>query len=119
MWIAIRERTREIGTLRAIGMQREQVVRQFLIEALMLGAFSTLIGAALGTVAGFAINRAQIPVPVAGQLFLLTTHFFVSIHPVALVTSMILITIVTGLAAFYPSLRASRLEPVTAMQHFG
>ena len=38
LWIAIRERTREIGTLRAIGMQRRRVLLMFLIEALMLGA---------------------------------------------------------------------------------
>jgi len=119
MWIAIRERTREIGTLRAIGMQREQVVRQFLLEALMLGAFATLVGAAIGAAAGLGVNAAQIPVPVAGQLFLLSTHFFVSIHPVALVTAAFTITLVTGLAALYPSLRAAQLEPVTAMQHFG
>ena len=119
MWIAIRERTREIGTLRAIGMQREQVVRQFLLEALMLGAFATLVGAAIGAAAGLGVNAAQIPVPVAGQLFLLSTHFFVSIHPVALVTAAFTITLVTGLAALYPSQRAAQLEPVTAMQHFG
>ena len=119
MWIAIRERTREIGTLRAIGMQREQVVRQFLLEALMLGAFATVVGVAVGAAAGLAVNAAQIPVPVAGQLFLLSTHFFISIHPAALGITMLTITIVTGLAALYPSLRAARLEPVSAMQHFG
>jgi putative ABC transport system permease protein len=119
MWIAIRERTREIGTLRAIGMQREQVVRQFLLEALMLGAFATLIGAVVGAAAGLGVNAAQIPVPVAGQLFLLSTHFFISIHFLALVSAMVTITLVTGLAALYPSLRAAQLEPVTAMQHFG
>ncbi len=36
LWIAIRERTREIGTLRAIGMQRARVLVMFLTEALML-----------------------------------------------------------------------------------
>src|SRR4029078_6464199 len=37
IWIAIRERTREIGTLRAIGMQRRRVLVMFLIEAFTLG----------------------------------------------------------------------------------
>ena len=37
MWIAIRERTREIGTLRAIGMHRRGVLWMFLLESLMLG----------------------------------------------------------------------------------
>jgi ABC-type antimicrobial peptide transport system permease subunit len=119
MWIAIRERTREIGTLRAIGMQREQVVRQFLLEALMLGLLGTLGGAALGAIAAGSINAAQIPVPLAGQIFLLSNHFFIAVHLKALVGSVIAITVVTGLAALFPSLRAAQLEPVTAMQHFG
>lgn len=119
MWIAIRERTREIGTLRAIGMQREQVVRQFLLEALMLGLLATLAGAALGGFAALAINAALIPVPLAGQIFLLSNHFFIAVHPLSLLSSVLAITGVTGLAALYPSLRAARLKPVNAMQHFG
>jgi putative ABC transport system permease protein len=119
MWIAIRERTREIGTLRAIGMQREQVVRQFLIEALLLGLFSTVIGAALGGAIALGLDAAQISVPLAIKFFLLSDHLFLSVHPMALVASVAAITLVTGLAALFPSLRAARLEPVTAMQHFG
>jgi putative ABC transport system permease protein len=45
MWIAIRERTREIGTLRAIGMQRGEVLWMFLLESLMLGLLATIAGA--------------------------------------------------------------------------
>jgi ABC-type lipoprotein release transport system permease subunit len=119
MWIAIRERTREIGTLRAIGMQREQVVRQFLLEAIMLGVLSTLLGALLGGLAGLLINRAQLPVPIAGQIFLLSSHFFISLHPSDLAGAVAAITCVTGLAALYPSLRAAKLQPVSAMSHFG
>jgi ABC-type lipoprotein release transport system permease subunit len=119
MWIAIRERTREIGTLRAIGMQREQVVRQFLLEALMLGAMATVVGAGLGAAMGAAINQAQIPVPIAGQIFLLSNHFFIALHLAALGLAVVSITFVTGLAALYPSLRAAELQPVSAMQHFG
>src|SRR6185436_6702915 len=48
MWIAIRERTREIGALRAIGMQRSSVRRMFMIESLLLGLGGTLAGALLG-----------------------------------------------------------------------
>jgi len=119
MWIAIRERTREIGTLRAIGMQREQVVRQFQIEALLLGLVSTVIGAAVGGAVALGVNAAQVSVPLAIKFFLLSDHLFLSVHPSALLASVGAITLITGLAALYPSLRAARLEPVTAMQHFG
>jgi putative ABC transport system permease protein len=119
MWIAIRERTREIGTLRAIGMQREQVVRQFLIEAVLLGLCSTVIGAALGGAVALAVNAAKVSVPLAMKFFLLSDHLFLAVHLSALLASIGAITSITGLAALYPSLRAARLEPVTAMQHFG
>ena len=42
LWIAIRERTREIGTLRSIGMQRGRVIAMFLSEAFLLSALSTI-----------------------------------------------------------------------------
>src|SRR5262249_60616285 len=48
LWIAIRERTREIGTLRAIGMQRTRVLWMFVTEAFVLGLSATVSGAVLG-----------------------------------------------------------------------
>ena len=119
MWIAIRERTREIGTLRAIGMQREQVVRQFLLEALMLGLVATVAGVVLGAIAAAGLNAARIPVPIGAQIFLLSNHLFFAVHAGTLASAVAAITLVTGLAALYPSLRAAKLRPVSAMQHFG
>jgi ABC-type lipoprotein release transport system permease subunit len=42
-----------------------------------------------------------------------------ALEPRALFSAVILITVVTGAAALYPSLRAARLKPVDAMAHFG
>jgi ABC-type antimicrobial peptide transport system permease subunit len=119
MWIAIRERTREIGTLRAIGMQRGGVLWMFLLESLMLGLFGTAVGAALGVAVAIGLNALHIHVPISVQLFLMSDHLHLAIHPGAIVRAMILITVITGIAALYPALRAARLKPVTAMQHFG
>jgi len=119
MWIAIRERTREIGTLRAIGMQRGGVLWMFLLESLMLGLFGSTVGALLGTAMANGLNALHLHVPISVQLFLMSDHLYLSIHVKALVGSIILITLITGAAALYPALRAARLRPVTAMQHFG
>jgi putative ABC transport system permease protein len=118
MWIAIRERTREIGTLRAIGMQRGSVVRMFLGESFALGALGALAGALLGFGIAAALNAARIQVPLSVQLFLMTDTLRLSVVPRALVGAVILISCVTGVAALYPALRASRLKPVDAMSHF-
>ncbi len=119
MWIAIRERTREIGALRAIGMQRGGVLRMFLAEALMLGLAATLIGSLLGAAIALGINSAAIDVPISVQLFLMSDQLRILVQPSALVSAMALITLITVLASFYPALRAARLRPVEAMSHFG
>jgi ABC-type lipoprotein release transport system permease subunit len=118
MWIAIRERTREIGTLRAIGMQRRNVVRMFLFESLLLGLVGTAFGALLGVALSALINSAHVKVPLAVQLFLMSEELHLVAAPGSVVRSVILLTLVTGLAALYPALRAARLKPVDAMSHF-
>ncbi|MET0388911.1 MAG: FtsX-like permease family protein [Polyangiales bacterium] len=119
LWIAIRERTREIGTLRAIGMQRGGVARLFLLEACMLGVFGAIAGIALGSLLVYLINAAHIHVPIGVQLFLMRDTLTLALEPRTLVSSLLLITFVTGAAALYPSLRAASRKPVDAMAHFG
>src|SRR5215510_2886246 len=101
MWIAIRERTREIGTLRAIGMQRGSVLWMFLLESLLLGLFGTITGALAGTLIAAAINGAHIAVPLPVQLFLMSDHVKLAVHSSLVITSVVLITVVTALAALY------------------
>ena len=119
MWIAIRERTREIGTLRAIGMQRGAVLWMFLLESLMLGLCGTVAGALAGAAIAAAVNSAHIHVGTGMQFILMSDHLHLAVHGARLGGSILLITIITGLAALYPSFRAARLRPVVAMQHFG
>lgn len=119
MWIAIRERTREIGALRAIGMQRGGVLRMFMAESLMLGLIGTVVGATLGWLVAFGLNSAMISVPISVQLFLMSDHLRLLVLPSALFSSVLMITFITVAASFYPALRAARLRPVEAMSHFG
>jgi ABC-type lipoprotein release transport system permease subunit len=119
MWIAIRERTREIGTLRAIGMQRREVLWMFLLESIMLGLFATVAGVAAGAGLAAGLNALRLHVPTGLQFFLMSPYLHISIHGSALALSVGLITAVTTVAALYPSLRAARLRPVVAMSHFG
>jgi len=119
MWIAIRERTREIGTLRAIGMQRRGILWMFLYESLLLGLASATAGAIAGSLIAAALNGAHIAVPVSMQLFLMSDHLHLAVHPGEVVRAALMLTILTGLAALYPSFRAARLRPIEAMSHFG
>ncbi len=119
MWIAIRERTREIGTLRAIGMQRKGVLWMFLLESILLGFFSTSAGAITGVAIAAGVNALRIAVPLSVQLFLMSDRLLLAVHLESVAAAVGLLTGVTAVAALYPSLRAARLKPVAAMSHFG
>jgi len=117
--IAIRERTREIGTLRAIGMQRSQVLRLTLLEAFLLGVAGALVGAMMGAVCAAAINAAGIELPETMQYFLLQRNLHLAIHPGQVAAYLAFVTGLTTAAAIWPSAYAARLQPVTAMHHIG
>lgn len=119
LWIAIRERTREIGTLRAIGMQRIRVLFMFLIEAFCLGVLGTLSGVIIGLILGAIINLAHIHVPEAAQMFLMSNTLKLDVEFSRILAGVGVITACTTLIAIIPSIHAARLKPITAMQHVG
>jgi ABC-type lipoprotein release transport system permease subunit len=117
--IAIRERTREIGTVRAIGMQRTRVLRLFLLETLMLGTAGATAGAVLGLGAAAAVNAFRISVPVSMRMFLMQDHLTLTVSARALLAQACFVVVATTLAAVVPALQAARLKPITAMHHIG
>jgi ABC-type lipoprotein release transport system permease subunit len=119
LWIAIRERTREIGTLRAIGMQRGWVLVMFLIEAMLLGVLGTFGGAVLGMLVCAAINAANVSVPTVVQVFIMSDKLQFAVNASSVVGSMVFITLCTTLISLVPSFLAARMKPVTAMHHIG
>ena len=119
LWIAIRERTREIGTLRAIGMQRARVLAMFMVEALTLSVTATVTGAALGLAICGLLNLAHLHAPLAMQLFLMREEFHLLVKPSSVAGAIGLIAGCTSAIAILPSLLAARLQPVTAMHRVG
>lgn len=119
MWISIRERTREIGTLRAIGMQRTRVLAMFLLEGVLLGLISTVAGALLGVVGSVTLNSMSVPLPLGVQFVLLSDKLVVLPTAQWVLATVLFITLVVTLISVVPSFIAARLKPVTAMQHAG
>jgi putative ABC transport system permease protein len=103
MTIGVRERTAEIGLLRALGAQRDQVLRVFLSEAIVLSA----VGGIAGLVVGIAI---------AGALDFAVPALPVSYSPAFILLSESLAVIVGLVAGILPAMRAARLEPVEALR---
>ncbi|MFL5351339.1 ABC transporter permease [Archangium sp.] len=119
LWIAIRERTREIGTLRAIGMQRGYVLVMFLLESLVLGLLGTAVGATVGLGVCLLINAVDPSVPVIVQVFILSDKLHLIVKPGSMIGAMAFITLCTTLISLIPSFLAARMKPVTAMHHIG
>jgi putative ABC transport system permease protein len=119
MWISIRERTREIGTLRAIGMQRARVLVMFVTEAFLLGFLGTVAGVALGLALAVGLTQANIRMSTGAQLVLMTDHLVVTPTLFWGVFAITFITVVITLISIIPSFLAARLKPVTAMSHIG
>jgi len=103
MLASVTERTREIGIRRAIGAKRKQIIRQFLMETVVLSSLGGFVGMMLGLL---------IP--------MLITHFAgmpTIVTPISLLLSLGIsmgIGIVFGL---YPAARAAALDPIVALRH--
>jgi putative ABC transport system permease protein len=119
MWISVRGRTREIGALRAIGMQRTSVLAMFLAEGFLLGLFSTVVGSLVGLALSVWLTRAGVTLPLSVQFVLLSETLVVL--PTARWTfiSVAFITTVVTVISFGPAFWAARLKPVTALGHAG
>jgi len=120
MWISVRERTREIGTLRAIGMQRKRVLMMFLSEAAILGLFATMVGALIGGSFSLLVDLMAFHVPFpALQAVLMSDTLHLAVSLPGLIQAILTFTLVTALAALWPALRAAKLLPITAIQRVG
>jgi ABC-type antimicrobial peptide transport system permease subunit len=119
LWIAIRERTREIGTLRAIGMQRPRVMAMFVIEAFCLSALSTALGALLGVALAAFLDALHLHLPQGAQFFLMSSTLRFDFVAARILGGALVITICTTLISLIPSFKAARMKPVSAMSHIG
>jgi putative ABC transport system permease protein len=117
MTIAVRERTREIGTLRAIGMNRGSILAMFLLEALFLGLLAAGAGGLTGGGVAAALDASALKVDVeAIRVVLLSNTLHLVPRIVDIVVAVFSLTLVSMIAALLPALRAARITPVTAMQ---
>lgn len=119
LWISIRERTREIGTLRAIGMGRGRVLLMFMLESGLLALTATAIGALLGVAGAHLLNAAQIELSPGFAIFLMSDTLQLAVWPRAVIGAAALISGVITCFALYPAYRAARLRPVLALHDVG
>ena len=103
MLVAVTERTKEIGLVKAIGGKQVNVRQQFLYEAIIISLLGALFGVILGVVVGNSFS------------LVLNTGFVVPWN--WMLIGIIICSIVGLLAGLYPAFKASRLNPIEALRY--
>ena len=103
MLVSVSERTREIGLRRAVGAKRQDVLLQFLVEAVALSCCGGLAGIALGFVAAAVVTRVL--------------EWPAAVSPASVALAFGIAAAVGVFFGFYPARRASRLDPIDALRY--
>jgi putative ABC transport system permease protein len=103
MLVSVTERTREIGIRMAIGATEEDVRRQFLIEAVVLGLIGGSIGILFGVTSSLAVSRLL--------------EWPVLIPPYAIFASTAFAIAIAVFFGFYPARQAAQLNPIEALRY--
>jgi putative ABC transport system permease protein len=103
MLASILERTREIGVRRAVGARQSDIVRQFVVEAMLI----SFVGGSLGIVFGFMMSR--LIAWLAGWSTIVTATSIVLAFVVSITVGLVF--------GIYPAMKAARLDPVEAIRY--
>lgn len=115
MTMAVFERTREIGTLRAIGTPRLDIMKIFITEGFLLGVIGGILGLIVGMCLAVGINLSggiDIPPPPGMSRGYIS---LILIVPSILLYAFLLTVVVSVLSSIFPAWKASRIEIVEAL----
>jgi putative ABC transport system permease protein len=116
MTMAVTERTREIGTLRAIGTRPSGIRTMFLAEGVVIALAGCVAGTVLALVVRAALNASGIMLPPPPG----ATHGMpinVKIYPLAYGAGLLAMVLTMAIASYFPARRAARLPIVEALAH--
>ena len=108
--IIVAQRTRELALLRAIGAGRGQVLRSVILEAFVVGFGASVIGVGFGVLLAMGLNALMQSVGFSGP------DTPIVIPASAVISSIVVGTLITLASAFFPARRAATIPPVAAMR---
>jgi putative ABC transport system permease protein len=107
MYVVVSERTKEIGLRKAVGAKEKDILKQFLLESVLITVMGAIVGIVLGVIVSFLISWG------AGQAGL---NWKFSVPLRAFLTSLGFASIFGVLFGIFPARKAARLEPVEALR---
>lgn len=118
VFMSVSERTREIGTMRAIGMRRKDVIKMILTESVILGILGALAGLIIGGIINYlgssvGINFGDVMQMFPGSQKIFKTSFSIP----SMLFNMLLGVIISILSALYPAYRAAYEKPSRALRY--
>ncbi len=113
--MAVGDRTKEIGILRAMGMTAGQIRRIFVAQGVVVGVVGTALGALGGVALAEAVGRYRL-IPLDPTVYFLD-HLPVSLKVTDVGTVVVASLVIAALATIYPAGQAARLAPVDAIRH--
>jgi len=113
--MVVRDKTREIGILLAMGMRRGSIRRIFLAQGVFIGLVGTALGALVGLVLGASVNNGHL-IPIDPSIYFID-HLPVHTEPRDALVVIVASLLIATLAPLYPSIQAARLEPVSAIRY--
>lgn len=117
MTMNVMERTNEIGTTRALGVRRQGIRRQFLLEGMLIGAIGAAVGSLLAIALSLAVNHAGLTWVPPGNANPIPLRVDVLGRPGLITGAWFGLVLVATLAALLPANRAARLSVVDALRH--
>ncbi len=110
--MGILERTKEIGLIKALGGSKKLIFQLFTFESLCIGFWGYLVSVVLATILGLIIN------PITHMTFLKDIEEFTLyiLTPFSIIKIFIVVMGVSFSASFFPSLKASKLDPIEALR---
>ncbi len=116
MTMAVTERTREIGTLRALGTRPSGILKMFLAEGVVIAATGCVAGTIIALVVRAALNASGIMLPPPPGATT-GTPIHVNFYALAYVAGLAAMLATMAIAAYFPARRASRVAIVEALAH--
>jgi ABC-type antimicrobial peptide transport system permease subunit len=103
MLVSVTERTREIGLRMAVGARGRDILRQFLVEAIVLCAFGGAFGILVGRGTSVMVRTFK--------------HWPTELSPGAIIAAVVVSVTVGLIFGYYPAWKASRLDPIEALRY--